>query len=631
MTQWILGLNCYDHDVAVCLVRDGALAVAVNKERVTRLKHDAGFFGPAIDYCLETAGIKLDDVDLVVRNSYLLPVHEMERTLAHHHQPAHLPRSERAAAFASPIFLEGGGGGERIEGGGGGGRIAGGGGDASPPVESISHHLAHAYSAFAVAPFDEGAVMVVDGVGSYRADVLEPVPEADETGPLARESESYYRFSGTELTTLKKVWLEPAKGFLSEDFYHMAGLGAVYSRVSTYVFGDWNKCGEVMGLAPYGRNSLPRLMWLDDDGNFAAAPWDEALRRPFLGGTDKEWEASEHRRHWEDLCFRAQDDAEEILLARARWLHEATGHKNLCLAGGVALNCVANGRILRETPFENVYIQPAAGDDGIAIGCAYWGHLARRGGKRTFVMRHAYLGRTHDRFDIAEAVRPFLVRATTRRRRSDDFVREAAQRLAAGKVLGWVQGGSEFGPRALGNRSILADPRTAAMKDHVNARVKRRQGFRPFAPAVLADRAHEFFEGDAESPHMLLVKAVLPAARDKVAGIVHVDGTARVQTVRQEDNPVFYALIKAFGDLTGVPVLLNTSFNLRGDPIVEHPIDAVETLLDCGLDAVVIHDWIIDKRWTWKVLRRLVRTWLAARRRLRVRPTLDKLAESAAQ
>jgi len=198
----------------------------------------------------------------------------------------------------------------------------------------------------------------------------------------------------------------------------MAGLGAVYSRVSTYVFGDWNKCGEVMGLAPYGRNVLPRLMWLEDDGTFVAPAWDETLRRPFLGGSDAAWEASPDRPHWEDLCFRVQQDAEEILLARARRLHEETGARNLCLAGGVALNCVANGRILRETPFERVFIQPAAGDDGVALGAALWGRLARRGGARGFVMRHAYLGRTYDKLDVDEALRPAIVRATTRRRRS---------------------------------------------------------------------------------------------------------------------------------------------------------------------------------------------------------------------
>jgi carbamoyltransferase len=346
-----------------------------------------------------------------------------------------------------------------------------------------------------------------------------------------------------------------------------------------------------------------------------------------MGMSDRKWETSPHRPEWEDLAWRVQEDAERILVARANWLHEKTGAKNLCLAGGVALNCVANMKIVAETPFENVWIQPAAGDDGIAIGCAYYGHHAlKERTRRTFVMRDAFLGREYDRFDIEEAVRPAIVRLTTSRKRGPDVIRDAARLLAAGKVIGWLQGRSEFGPRALGNRSILADPRRAAMKDHVNARVKHRQGFRPFAPAVLAERAGEFFEGEEESPFMLLVKRVRPEALDKVAAIAHVDGTARVQTVRKDDNPAFYALIHAFGEITGVPVLLNTSFNLRGEPIVETPIDAVETFLDCELDALVMHDWILRKRITHRALFPFVKAFIAGRRSLRKETIMERLA-----
>jgi carbamoyltransferase len=282
-------------------------------------------------------------------------------------------------------------------------------------VATCSHHLAHAYSAFALSPFEEGAVMIVDGVGSYRADVLEEVPPADETHPLAREAESYYSFRDGEPATLKKVWLEPHKGVLSDEFYAMAGLGALYSRVSSYIFGDWNKCGEVMGLAPYGRPDLAPLLTLKE-GALDVPEWGTRFRDPFVGRSDRVWERSVHRRAWEDLAWRVQEDLERALVERARRLHETTGALNLCIAGGVGLNCVANAKILEETPFEQVFVQPASGDDGVALGCALYGHLALKGGERASEMTSAYLGRSYDRFDVAEAFRPLAVRAGTLRR-----------------------------------------------------------------------------------------------------------------------------------------------------------------------------------------------------------------------
>ena len=258
--------------------------------------------------------------------------------------------------------------------------------------------------------------------------------------------------------------------------------------------------------------------------------------------------------HWEDLAWRVQDDTEKVLLARARWLRETTGAKNLCIAGGVALNCVANGRIVREAGFDNVWIQPAAGDDGIAIGCAYYGHLADLQKKpRTFVMKHAYLGVEYKDEDSRAAAGKSWFALQTTAQRSDDICRDTAKLLSEGNVFGWFQGRSEFGPRALGNRSILADPRKPEMKDILNKRVKHRQAFRPFAPIVLAERANEIFEGDEDSPFMLLAKRVRPEWRDKIPAIVHVDGTARVQTVRREHNERLWRLLKEFEALTGVP------------------------------------------------------------------------------
>jgi carbamoyltransferase len=599
---YILGLNAYDHDVAACLLRNGEIVVAISKERVTRVKHDTGFYQEVVDYCLGAAGIPLERVDLVVRNCYVLPVRDMERRLAHYNIPHYLTARERELAIRSPLFQA-----------------------RSDRVVDVSHHLAHAYSVFAVSPFERGAVMVVDGVGSYREDASEEIPAGDEAHPLARESESYYRFAGTEIETVKKVWMGPSRGFLNDEFYVMPGLGALYSRVSTYVFGDWDKCGEVMGLAPYGRPSPEPLARLEN-GRLHVPDWPDTRNRPFLGLSDRSWEKSPHRAEWQDLAWRVQEDTERILVARAKWLRETTGEANLCIAGGVGLNCVANGKILAESGFERVFVQPAAGDDGVALGCACYGHLALKRQPRTFVMERAFLGKEYDRFDEDEAFRPALVRIVTRRRRAGNVFHEAARLLAEGNVIGWFQGRSEFGPRALGNRSILADPRDPKMKDRVNARVKHRQGFRPFAPAVLAERAQEYFEGEEESPFMLLVKRVRPEMRDKVPAIVHVDGTARVQTVSEKDNPFFYGLLRAFESRTGVPVLLNTSFNVRGDPIVEAPLDAMECFLYTRLDALVVLDCVVTKRFAHRLLRPLVHFLVQARRNLRSRVLMERFA-----
>jgi len=569
---YVLGLNTYDHDVSACLLRDGEIAFGIMKERITREKHASGFYKPVIDYCLEAEGITMDDIDLVVRNCYILPVPEMEDRLVYQDMPGFLPEYERGDAFKHPWFRAN-----------------------SNKIVTISHHLAHAYSAFAVSPFDEGVVMIVDGVGSYRSDVDETFPASDTASPLARESESYYKFSGTKLECLKKVWMEPDRGFLSDEFYNMPGLGALYSRASSYVFGDWNKCGELMGLAPYGRREQIRPLMEIVDNTLTVPRWTPEFNQPYIMDSPGKWEDSPSMRHWEDMAWRVQDDTEKVLLARARWLRETTGAKNLCIAGGVALNCVANGRIAREAGFENVWIQPAAGDDGIAIGCAYYGHLVVQGKPRAFEMKHAYLGKRYPESDIKAATEKTLVKIQIDAVRSANICADTAKLLADQKVIGWFQAGSEFGPRALGNRSLLADPRRPEMKDILNSRVKHRQPFRPFAPIVLAERADEIFEGRGDSPFMLMAKAVRPEWRDKIPAIVHVDGTARIQTVSEDTAPMLYRLLKEFEALTGVPVLVNTSFNVKGEPIVETPRDAMACFLTTGIDHLIMHDTLVSK------------------------------------
>jgi carbamoyltransferase len=585
---YVLGINAYDHDVSACLLRDGEIAYAIAKERITREKHASGFYQEVVDYCLDAEGITLDDVQLVVRNCYVLPVEEMESRLLNQELPFYLPEGEREDALKHPLFRA-----------------------CSDKVITISHHLAHAYSAFACSPFEEGVVMVVDGVGGYCADVSEDYPRTNAVSPLARESESYYKFSGSKIEALKKVWLEPSRGFLSDEFYNMPGLGALYSRASTYIFGDWNKCGELMGLAPYGRpNRIKPLLELKN-GELKVPHWTDEFREPWLAESDKglKWEDSPSMRHWEDLAWRIQDDTERVLLARARWLRETTGAKNLCIAGGVALNCVANGKIAREAGFENVWIQPAAGDDGVAIGCAFYGHLAVQNKPRSWILKNAYFGRPYSDDEVDYATRRRMVRLVSKTTLSDDICRDVANLLSEGNVLGWFQGRSEFGPRALGNRSILADPRKAEMKDILNSRVKHRQPFRPFAPIVLAERAKEIFEGDHDSPYMLLAMNVRPEWRNKVPAIVHVDGTARVQTVTQEQNERLYRLLKEFDAITGVPVLINTSFNIKGEPIIETPEDAIQCFLTTGIDYLALHDVLMEKRAVHRFLNPIFKTY----------------------
>jgi carbamoyltransferase len=578
-TTYVLGINAYDHDVSACLLRNGAIAYAISKERITREKHDTGFFQEVVDYCLRAEGISLGDVDLVVRNCYVLPIEDLETRLLYEDIPEFMDPEERAQARKSPLF--------RTQ---------------ADKVVTLSHHLAHAYSAFAACPFAEGVVMVVDGVGNYASDIPEPGQLTGNVNPLARESESYYRFSGSDLQPLRKVWLNPVRGFLSDEFYFMPGLGALYSRVSSYIFGDWNKCGEVMGLAPYGQPDPTKSLIRLEGGVLDVPQWTADFDRPWFPEMHRDWEKSPFMSHWQDLAWRVQNDTETVLLDRAIWLRKETGAKNLCIAGGVGLNCVANGRILREAGFENVWIQPAAGDDGIAIGCAFYGHLAIQKKPRTFVMQHAYFGTDYPQQAVTEALNTWLVRLEAAHTTPEDIYAEAARLLAEGHVFGWFQGRSEFGPRALGNRSILADPRTPEMKDKLNKRVKHRQSFRPFAPVVLAERASEVFEGDAESPFMLLAQRVRPEWVHKIPAVVHVDGTARIQTVRETQNAPLYRLLRAFEAITGVPVLLNTSFNVKGEPIVETPRDAVECFLATGIDYLVLNDTLVSKTFGHRLL-----------------------------
>ena len=471
---------------------------------------------------------------------------------------------------------------------------------------TISHHLAHAYSAFAVSPFEDGVVMIVDGVGSYRSDVMEAFPASDTATPLARESESYYKFSGTTLECLKKVWMEPDRGFLSDEFYTMPGLGALYSRASTYIFGDWNKCGELMGLAPYGRRDQVKHLLEMNDGKLHVPHWTAEFKQPYvferqqlgeepgdaaLGGSGLAHAGRHRERAAGARPLAARNDRRQEPLHGRRRRAELRGERagrarsrireRLDSAGGRRRRHRDRLRLLRLA--RDPEAAPRLRDGSLLCRPA----LQRSGGRRRELQK-------------------FLVRIQVDAVKSDNVCRDTAKLLADQKVIGWFQDRSEFGPRALGNRSLIADPRKPEMKDILNSRVKHRQAFRPFAPIVLAERMKEVFEGDEDSPFMLIAKPVRPEWRDKIPAIVHVDGTARVQTVREATNPMLYRLLKEFEALTGVPVLINTSFNIKGEPIVETPQDAVNCFLTTGVDHLVIHDTIVSKSAMHKVVAPLV-------------------------
>jgi carbamoyltransferase len=589
----ILGISCYFHDAAAALLRDGQLVAAAEEERFTRKKHDYEFPQNAIDFCLRTAGIQGQDLDYVV--FFEKPFLKFERLLLTSMQT--FPRSSRVFRDAMVTWL-----GDKIW---IKNLIQKKLGIAADKILFSEHHLSHAASAFFSSPFDEAAILTVDGVGEWTTASL-------GTG------------KGTEIRLKNEI-----------RFPHSIGL--LYSAFTAFLGFEVNE-GEykVMGMAPFGQpryvDKVYKLIKLNDDGSFELdmdyfsfhyspehtfnSKFTELMGEPrdpkahfFTSTTDypsyfgaKPGNFSElcrQNEYYADIAASIQAVVEEVMLKMAMNAHRETGLKRLCLAGGVALNSVANGRILRETPFEEIYIQPAAGDAGGALGAALFGYHSVLGNPRSFTMRHAYWGEEHG----PEAVESFLAKNNIPYRRFDSeesLIEQTVSRLQDGKVIGWMQGRFEWGPRALGNRSILADPRRADMKDLVNVKIKFREPFRPFAPSVLAERASDYFEcsepsGQYVNRFMLNVVPVRAEKQKDVPAITHVDGTGRLQTVTEDSNPRYFHLIKAFGDATGVPIVLNTSFNLRGEPIVNTPQQAFNTFTRSGMDALVLGEYLVEK------------------------------------
>ena len=584
----ILGISAFYHDSAACLVRDGEIISAAQEERFTRKKHDFNFPSNAINFCLQYGGINTPQLDLVA--FYDKPFLKFERLLETYISFA--PLGVKSFIKAMPLWIK-----EKLwmkefiqkelkyDG----------------KIIFLEHHESHAASAFYPSPFQEAAILTMDGVGEWA-------------------TTSFGTGSGNEINLLSEI-----------KFPH--SLGLLYSAF-TYYTGFKVNSGEykVMGLAPYGEPKykdiiLRELIDVKDDGSFkmnmkyfdycAGLTMTNHNFNKLFGGQPRKPETDLTQREM-DLARSIQNVAEEIVLKMARHVHKETGMKNLCLAGGVALNCVANGRLLRESPFEKYWIQPAAGDAGGAIGAALAGWFKyldkprNVNGKNDF-QKGSYLGPEYSEVEIKDYLEskkiPFQFL------NNDEISAVVADLIAEEKVVGWFQGRMEFGPRALGARSIIGDARSSKMQSLMNLKIKFRESFRPFAPSVLYDKVSEYFDIEEASPYMLLVAEVkkeqqktiseeedkyfgiekLKVVRSNIPSVTHVDFTARIQTVHDETNHRFYDLLKALDEKYGCAVAINTSFNVRGEPIVCTPEDAFKCFMRTGMDYLMIGNFLIDK------------------------------------
>jgi carbamoyltransferase len=577
----ILGLNAYHANASAAILADGRLLAAVEEERLNRVKYAAGLPKLAIQYCLEQAGVKLSQVDHIA-----IPRNPWARIGTKLRFAARMPRFalDRARVMK---------------------RFAGIHEDLANAFEidpksiaakfhRIEHHTAHMASAFYVSPFDQAAVLSADGLGDFA-------------------SSMWALGQGSRMEKLGEV-----------TFPH--SLGMFYTALTQYIgfwkFGDEYK---VMGMAAYGRpeflEEFRKIVYADAPLSFklgleyfthqdqgADMTWRDANKTPVIGrlfsehlekrlGPARKAEEPLEQRHY-NLAASMQAAIEEVLAAHWKALAEKTKQKNLCLAGGVAFNCVANGTIFDKSAFENVYVQPAAGDAGLSVGAAFAVHNQVLGQPRGFVMDNAAWGPGYNATEIRDAVdRRFGASedVSIEELAEQPLVEATARHIADGKILGWYQGRAEWGPRALGQRSIVADPRRPEMKDILNRRIKHRETFRPFAPSILEEAVPEYFEKSHPSPFMTFAYPVKQAKRDVIPAPTHVDGTARLQSVSRTANPLFWKLIRAFGDLTGVPVVLNTSFN-DNEPIVCRPDEALDCFERTRMDVLVIGNFILERK-----------------------------------
>jgi len=592
----ILGISAYYHDSAAALLRDGHIVAAAQEERFTRKKHDPSFPAGGISYCLAEAGIEIADLDAIV--FYDKPLLKFERLLETY--ISYAPAGVRSFVTAMPIWLK-----EKLflketlrrE-------IATLGGCKAkdlPKLLFARHHQSHAASAFYPSPFDQAAVLCLDGVGEWA-------------------TSSAWFGNGNRIEPLWELQFPHSLGLLYSAFTYFTGF-----RVNS---GEY----KLMGLAPYGEPKytdtiLDNLLDLKEDGTFrlnmrffnycAGLTMTNSKFSKLFDGPPRKPESKLTQREM-DIAASIQKVTEEIVLRLARAIHQETGAKNLCLAGGVALNCVSNGRILREGPFSELWVQPAAGDAGGALGAAQvaWHEYADqpRQPVRPDQMQGSFLGPRFSSDQIRSALDS--AGATYTELKDAVLLPKVAEHLANENVVGWFQGRMEFGPRALGGRSIIGDPRSSRMQSIMNLKIKYRESFRPFAPSVLAEKVSEYFEQESSSPYMLIVAPVreniripmsreqeslfgiakLNVARSQLPAVTHVDYSARVQTVHSDTNPRYYELIREFEKQTGCSVLINTSFNVRGEPIVGTPEDAYRCFMRTEMDYLVIENFLLDKK-----------------------------------
>ncbi len=573
MATYILGINAYHADASAVLLKDGGIVAAVEEERLSRVKHAAGFPALAIQYCLQRAGIQIQDVAHIgiaqIPNAHLINdiTFVLHNRLMFSHQGLDRLRSVERIRNIKTVLSD---------------LLHVPESDLAMAFHNLEHHVAHMASAFLVSPFQQSAILSIDGFGDFCSTM-------QGFG------------SGSQIEKLGSVL-----------FPH--SLGLFYTSVSQYLgFEKYGDEGKVMGLAPYGEpdyiGKMLEIAQPADPGAFelnldyfthhlhgVEMSWDEGA--PHIGRiySDKFCDAfgpprqpnTEITDHHRNIAASLQKCLEFHLFRILNDLHQRTGSTNLCVAGGVAYNSVANGLIQKNTPFRECFIQPAAGDSGTALGVAFhvWNTLL--GHPREYVMQHAYLGPESSEAEMAQALHSFGASY----QRYDDIEERAADLLASGKIVGWFQDRMEFGPRALGNRSILADPRQEEIKDTLNRRIKHRESFRPFAPSVLEEYVDAYFEDAFASPFMQMVFKVRPEQRAKIPAIRHVDQTGRVQSVSKSVNPKFWRLIEAFRQRTGIPLLLNTSFN-ESEPIVCSPQDALHCFATTKMDALVLGNFLL--------------------------------------
>ncbi len=594
--MFILGISSFYHDSAACLLKDGEIIAAVQEERFTRKKHEAGFPHHSIKYCLKEAGIEAEKIDNVV--FYEKPFIKFERLLETY--LAFAPKGFKSFATAMPLWVK-----DKLF-------------QKSVLVKELhkilstdinwserllfsEHHLSHAASAFYPSPFKRAAVLTLDGVGEWT------------TTSLAIGK-------GNDLKVLKEIHFPHSLGLLYSAFTYHTGF-----KVNS---GEY----KLMGLAPYGEPKYvnlvkENLIKVAEDGSFQLdmSYFDYATG---LAMTNKKFDAlfgaprlpeTELTQREMDLAASIQKVTEDIIVQIAKGIARDTGERNLCLAGGVALNCVANGALLREKIFDNIWIQPAAGDAGGALGAALSAWYLHHQNKRVVLSNHdamkgSYLGPNFSDDEIEAELTACCARF--KKLSDNDLIEQVASALADGKAIGWMQGRMEFGPRALGGRSIIADPRSPVMQKQLNLKVKYRESFRPFAPSILREDVNDWFEHDTDSPYMLLVANLqkdkriamtlqedslfgidkLNVLRSSVPAITHVDYSARIQTVHIDTNPRYHSLISKFKDKTECPLLVNTSFNVRGEPIVCSPTDAFKCFMGTGLDIVAIGNYLLTKK-----------------------------------